>query len=456
MQFAFFALIPDPDTSQVLAIHEQGRWVLPQFTVDTPSFKWSAPMNVAVADWIAAPVTVRRYLRNPTPGSDDEMWMVVFEIHAALPSLPPGSHWIGREDLAQVSRDHPSFHQPIREWLVECDAREPAPAMRPSWHGVGWWSTAETWITEQLDAHSIRRTGPVAQQKWGATAVILQAPTTAGVVFFKATAPLLGREARVTSQLAGHFAAFLPDLIASDEQRNWLLMRQLPGMHLFKCAELTDWEAAMQAIAAIQIGATQHGSQLLEWGLADRRVVRLSDQYQQLLDDLRAPAWQQIYTVTAQEVMRLQQRMSTVATLCTQLQNYGIPDSIGHGDLHAGNIMVAGERVTIFDWTAGALTHPFFDLLTLIGEGGGPAGATADATIAHLAPIYLEPWRHQHSKQAVEAAFTLSQQLAPLYMALIYRQITRGIEPDAWWEWSPEVGAYLRMFLDRISHVPLT
>ena len=456
MQFAFFALIPDPETRQVLAVHENGRWVLPQFTADTPSFKWPVPMNVAVADWLGVPVTVRRYLRNPIPMSNDETWVVVFELHALLPSLPPGSHWIDREDLVAANRDYPPLYQLIRAWLVEHDAHESVPAVRPSWDSIGWWSTANAWITEQLDAHGIRHTGPVTQFKWGATAVILQAPTTAGAIFFKATAPLLGREAQITRQLADHFASFLPDLIASDEQRNWLLMHQLPGVPLFKCAELTEWEAAMRAIAAIQIGATQYGSQLLEWGCADRRVARLAGQYQQLLGDLAAPEWQQVYTVTAEEVTHLQHCLPTVETLCTQLERYGIPDSIGHGDLHAGNIMVAVETVTIFDWTAGALTHPFFDLLTLIGEGGGPAGASDGATIAHLVQIYLVPWCDQHGKEAVEAAFTLSQQLAPLYMALIYCQITRGIEPDAWWEWSPEVGAYLRMFLDRIDKAPLS
>ncbi len=132
MKFDFFALIPDPDTGQVLAINEHGRWVLPQFTADTPSFKWPAPMNVAVADWLDVPVTVRRYLRNPTPMSNDETWVVVFEMHAALPSLPHGSQWIDREDLIAVSKDHPPLHQPIRAWHVEHDAHEPVPAVRPS------------------------------------------------------------------------------------------------------------------------------------------------------------------------------------------------------------------------------------------------------------------------------------------------------------------------------------
>ena len=287
-------------------------------------------------------------------------------------------------------------------------------------------------------------------------AVVIQVPTSEGDVFLKATAPRLGREAQVTRHLAQRFGDLLPDLLASDAQRNWLLMRQLPGVRLFDCTELAEWEAAMRAIARIQLDSSADGIQLPEWGCADRRVALLPGLYHQLLDDLAAPEWQQTYVVTPEEVTRLQQYASTVEGWCTRLEQYGPPDSLGHGDLHAGNIMVADERITIFDWTGAALTHPFFDLLTLIGEGGGPAGATDDATSAHLVQIYLAAWYDRYGRDAIEAGFALSQHLAPLYIASIYRHITHGIESDAWWEWSPEVGAHVRMFLELMRNTTLS
>ena len=46
-----------------------------------------------------------------------------------------------------------------------------------------------------------------------------------------------------------------------------------------------------------------------------------------------------------------------------ELDAFGLPMSIDHGDLHAGNVLAPGDRYVFFDWHEGAVTHPFFSMV---------------------------------------------------------------------------------------------
>jgi hypothetical protein len=97
-----------------------------------------------------------------------------------------------------------------------------------------------------------------------------------------------------------------------------------------------------------------------------------------------------------------------------------------------------------YDWSDGAVAHPFFELLTAPGTlrelDSHPEAA------AHYRRIYLEAWRDFGSMERLEEAFALSQKLLPCYHTLSYYWIIQNTEPAARWE----LGGGLSYFLGRL------
>jgi fructosamine-3-kinase len=53
--------------------------------------------------------------------------------------------------------------------------------------------------------------------------------------------------------------------------------------------------------------------------------------------------------------------------MATELAEYGLPVSLEHGDLHAGNVRVSEDGFIIYDWSP-CVTLPFYGLGDLIDD----------------------------------------------------------------------------------------
>ena len=93
------------------------------------------------------------------------------------------------------------------------------------WYATGWDAAAEAWIREQVHAAGLRLTGPIEEVRRWCLACVLRAPTDAGAVFFKEAVrpPVFADEPRFTAALAELYPDFLPQVIAVDAPRSWLL-----------------------------------------------------------------------------------------------------------------------------------------------------------------------------------------------------------------------------------------
>jgi Ser/Thr protein kinase RdoA (MazF antagonist) len=79
---------------------------------------------------------------------------------------------------------------------------------------------------------------------------------------------------------------------------------------------------------------------------------------------------------------------------CDRVSTVGIPESLEHGDLHRGNILVEGNELRLIDWADSVVTHPFCSLgVTLVTIQEGSLDLQAPVAI-ELRDAYLEGWRH--------------------------------------------------------------
>src|SRR6185503_15468510 len=104
--------------------------------------------------------------------------------------------------------------------------------------------------------------------------------------FFKATAGETLFEMALTQKLAAWFPDCMPELVAVDAARGWMLMRdggeQLRAT-IRPTQDIKPWEPVITRYAELQIGLVDHVDEILALGIPDHRLAALPGLYSKLL-----------------------------------------------------------------------------------------------------------------------------------------------------------------------------
>lgn len=269
---------------------------------------------------------------------------------------------------------------PVPDELRELADAARAPTRTP-WFGPHWHAAALAWLDEELAAQRRPRLGdPVVLKHWQIS-LLWRVPTSGGDVYFKAVPKFFGREVTVTARLAAEVPGAAPPVLAADTRRGLLL---LDG-----CGEAGgDPAAALRQLARVQRAARPL---LPELNLRDRGPAYLLAQLDALFSDASLHADEHgphPDALTPEEAAALRARRPELEAALERLHVSPIPLTLGHGDLHGGNVTTRGEQVTLLDWSDASLTHPFLDAnpAYLCPDGTEPAvlDAARDA--------YLREW----------------------------------------------------------------
>ena len=125
------------------------------------------------------------------------------------------------------------------------------------WQDPDWRRQVTAWISEQTESHSIRLTGEIEQPHMYAWSTVLHVPTDRGKLFFKATAPETIQEAALTQALSSWFPDCMPELLAVDAGRGWMLMRD--GGEQLRASirptkDIAPWQPVIGRYAEVQVG----------------------------------------------------------------------------------------------------------------------------------------------------------------------------------------------------------
>ena len=219
------------------------------------------------------------------------------------------------------------------------------------------------------------------EEPWGS---VWRVATSGGVAWFKACAPVQAFEPRLTAVLARRWPALLPDVLAHDEERAWLLLVDA-GEAIGFGGELEPWLTVLPRYAELQLGETAHAADHLHARVPDRRLTRFPELYEAMLAH-ELP-------VGAAELARLRAFAPRFAELCAELASHEPAETMQHDDLHGANVYRRGAELRILDWGDSCVSHPFLTsfvtLLHLDVLDGLPAG---DRVLARVRDAYLEPW----------------------------------------------------------------
>lgn len=298
---------------------------------------------------------------------------------------------------------------------------------RLRWHNPEWQKQAHEWIRAQTKRNAIQLTGEIEQPHAYAWSTVMRVPSNEGTLFFKATADETIHEIALTEKLAGWFPDCMPDLVASDFTRGWMLMRD--GGEQLRASirptkDVTPWEPVITKYAEVQIGLAEHVDEILALGIPDHRLEALPTLYKQLLTDEAILMIDQEKGLTSEDFHRLQNLSPRFEQICADLAAFGIPESIDHGDFHDGNILVKDGRITFFDWGDASVTHPFVSLRTFLVSMEIALDlddwAPPTSEMLTLRDSYLARWEGFASKEQLLKAYNISRPVASIVKALLW------------------------------------
>ena len=306
------------------------------------------------------------------------------------PAEEPRGEWMPLRAV-EPSSIAPVLADGVEGWLAEQSGAS-IPAERPPWARPGWLADACAWVA---DIAAVRGEPGLVRQ-WPLSAVY-RFDMEADALYLKAVFSLFRHEPAVSAALAREHPGAVPDVVATDNARGWILTRELRGGYA-RGESACD---GLRTAARIHRAWAERADELRSLGCHDRG-----------LGELRAEA-------------------PKLAPLCDRLADYGIADSIVHGDLHHGNMLVRDDGVAVIDWSDAAIGQPFLDLAPVLKIGEKQRGALVDA--------YVEPWPGNGLREAA----AIGEALGCVYQAISYRAINAAFEPDDQWLFANQHGEWM-------------
>jgi len=327
---------------------------LSPFAVDTPWWQEVAPVIEGARARHGVGVTILRLLET------EDSW-------------PP--HGGDVTYLAEISGSPPADLEPARVDMGEHPARR-------RWARPGGVADLVAWADGFVD-----RTGPARQLRTWNLSVVVQLPTTDGVVWLKAVPPFMAHEGAVIEAVG----AIGPPLLARGDGS--VLLEDVPGEDQYD-APVDVRIRMVQRWVDFQSRWTTSIPGLPDWS---------ADSFVRLVEPL----------IDRPEVEAL---VAELPDRFDALGDCGLPDTLVHGDFHAGNWH--GDR--LLDWGDSGFGHALLDQPAFFRDGHSDEVRTA----------WRDAWRDARPRSDPERAMDLIAPIAALRQARIYRTFIENIEPS--------------------------
>ncbi|CAN5558171.1 hypothetical protein BH10CHL1_BH10CHL1_33630 [soil metagenome] len=423
--FLMDLLIPHPTTTQLLLLQDGAYWRLPRLESADTSRPLLYKINDEVRQKLGIEVTNLRLVAEQTDKATHQIRQIYLQENHSLHEEPPvDGRWVGAIDLDTLTFSLPEQRAIIEQWLIET-ASGKVSSLRAAWMRPGWHAEATAWIQTTLEQLGYHLSGPIQEIKNWVISRVLRAPTDQGDFYFKVSggSPLFVNEARVIQGLAQCFPDRIPAPRAIDAARNWMLLADF-GSEIGWQAPLTVREAVLTAFGRLQIDATQQIDELFAIGCLDRRLDKLAEQIDPLVNDATMLAY-----MSKTDGVRLQALAPRLKMMCATLASYKVPQTLVHGDMHMSNVArphltAEGDGFVFFDWTDACITHPFLDMIDILHEED-------IAVQTRLRDSYLGQWTAYEPMERLLEMWGLAAPLCALHQAVSYQHIIANTEPAA-------------------------
>jgi aminoglycoside phosphotransferase (APT) family kinase protein len=349
----------------------------------------------------------------------DEGWhsgTIVVEAEP-LAIAPAGTRW--RDPTGAIESLEPAEARSVVRRRVQRRGGPPPPK-EPPYARSGWFARPSAWMVERLADAGLPVTEPPALAYQGPMGCVLRARSNGQSTYLKWPTPAFAHEAAITHALSRSAPEAVPAVIATEPAENWLLMHDHRGRPV-EDEPPDSWIEALRHHAALQRASVAWAHEIPAAGGQTRSLERLAGEIPGMLD------YEDLGGRLAPEVRDAWiAALPTLLDACARLDAVGIPDTLVHGDLHPGNIVVTpDDRYVVVDWSDAAISNPFVDLATYLTR-------TKDRDLrGRLLDAYVEVWDGAADRARLETAAALAMTVGCLYQVHTYQALDAALdEPD--------------------------
>jgi hypothetical protein len=235
-------------------------------------------------------------------------------------------------------------------------------------------------------------------------------------MWFKAVGKPNTREYQLSLELQRRFPQYLPKLVTAIPAWNGWVNEDVIGSPLTRSNKKEDWEKALSALAAMQLNLVRETACLYAAGAEDWSCSRLSSLLVPFFEEadraMRAQNSTKVKPLGGEELCLLQKKLEFALATVNEA---GIPNTLLHGDIGHGNILLSPTGPVFLDWAETYVGHPFLSSEHLLADFGRCHPDLSRERHA-LRQSYAEHWREYASQQTL----TIVAALAPAIAALAY------------------------------------
>lgn len=424
-----YLIIPHADEARALFIQDSDSCHLPQISTDVADFSTVHHLNRASARMTGIKTATLGCLRAAYDANvRSEKRFYALDNLATIWKLPDHAIWLNAQEIAE----HPHIPNDqkfiIRTWFLWHGMAGKA-ALRVPWAQRGWFREVEAWMLDLADRLDMHASGSVEQVRVWSRSSTLRLPTTSGALYFKACHAAFSYEPVITRVLSIRYPGQIPEIVAVNVEKAWMLTREFKGKPLTEYKEIDIWEKALRAFAEIQLDLVENTHLLIGLGLPDRHLDYLINQIERFLVDLPED-------LTDDEKDYLRRTTHLLRELCYDLLDYKVPLSLVHGDFHSGNVVIQenSQQPVFFDWSDSSISHPFFDLSYFMSQIDAVRAPIPDAR-QRLLNAYLECWTCYEPLRNLHKIYQRAEVVSLLYQVISHHHfIVPALEASTRWE----------------------
>jgi len=322
------------------------------------------------------------------------------------------------------------------------------------WVSDEWHTDVRHWIDSQLARVGLQVTGPIEQPHTRPYATAIRIPTQNRPVWFKATTQGLGYEVQLTRFLSDLLPQHTPSLIASDDERCWMLMEDMGETLRSRISTVADlyWmDKALELYADLQKMAAVRIDDLSATGIPDRRPTPLRSQWDELIRDTdRLFIDQYDYDcISGAHYHRALEMWPEISRLLEELESVGLPDTVVHEDLHDANIFIKGNSIILSDWGEACISNPLCTLTVFLRSMAYQRGLNIDAPeIVAVRDRYLEHWEEFASRAQLVEAAKIAVRIGMLHRSLTWRNTIISAPEESVSDYADRASGWLDGFIE--------
>jgi hypothetical protein len=272
---------------------------------------------------------------------------------------------------------------------------------------IGWIDEALTWLESETGTRlSSKR--HIEQYNAGKSSALVRFPGEDGRDYWlKATGPSNAHELSVTTVLSKLCKEYLPELIGFKREWNaWLMLgagQRMAEVETASRRALAQLGDAVKCMAKLQMQTRGRDRELLGAGAFNQTLEILQKNADQMFDYIEEAMRLQISNKVPQLKKEQIQKLCVVfKKVCERALPLAICNTVVHGDMNPGNILIGRAHCQFIDWSESYLGYPLVTLqhLLLLNKVNNPV--SHNFINRSLQQTYRDVWAGSYGADVLE------------------------------------------------------